>query len=228
MEKVNIKACTYLALLHILAMLGIRCHAASAIITAVALYLLTGIGVTIGYHRLLTHRSFTPTKWLRFLSLFWGAMAGQGGPLYWVAIHRLHHKFTDCKKDPHDAARGFLWSHVGWTMVKTKEIVGYANEVEDLTRDPYLMWLENNSLYLQWLIVTVIVIVLYVFRGHYQAISTLAWAYGVRTVLVLHASWLTNSAAHMWGYKRYNTKDNSRNNWIVAVLTFGAASLLVV
>lgn len=173
------------------------------------------VGIAIGYHRLLTHRGYLTPKWLEYAIAVCGTMALQGGPIYWVAVHRLHHQLTDRPGDPHSPRDGKWWSHIGWILRgslhnETRLLSKYA---PDLARDPFYVWLSRYS----WLPVTLVGIGLF-FAGGW---SWVLWGIFLRATLGLHVTWLVNSATHMWGSRRFETRDDSRNNWWVALLTGG-------
>ncbi len=178
---------------------------------------ITGLfGITLGYHRLITHRSFTAPKWLEYLLAICGALALQGGPIKWVSTHRVHHAFSDRPGDPHSPTRGFWWAHIGWLFAwddLTDEPAQYERFVPDLMRDPVYPWIEKNTVWFSVLLG----VVLYTWGG----LSALVWGVFFRTVFVYHATWLVNSAAHLWGYQSYDTNEGSRNNWWVALLSYG-------
>ena len=173
------------------------------------------VGIAIGYHRLLTHRGYATPMWLEYFIAVCGTMALQGGPIYWVAVHRLHHQLTDRPGDPHSPRDGKWWSHIGWILrgslhSETKLLAKYA---PDLARDPFYVWLSKWN----WVPVTVVGIGLFLTGGW----SWVFWGIFLRATLGLHVTWLVNSATHMWGSRRFSTRDDSTNNWWVALLTGG-------
>lgn len=182
------------------------------------------LGITFGYHRLLSHCSFTLPKPLRYLATFLGCLAVQGGPVKWVATHRLHHKAADTPQDPHSSEEGFWWSHILWnfysptTLEKPEQRQRLAN---DLHRDPVIRFMEANFLNLFFAHTALLGLAGYVFGGWYLALSLIVWGAGLRVVYGWHATWLVNSATHYWGYQSFPSRDKSRNNWWVAWLTFG-------
>ena len=188
-----------------------------AFLAALALYWLSiGLGIGMGYHRLLTHRSYRVAKPLEYFLTICGAMALEGGPIFWVATHRLHHQFSDKLGDPHSPRQGAWWAHLIWmlagdtTHCNAEEAARYA---PDLLKDRFHVWL-NTWHYLPLLLVAVL---LFVAGG----VPFLLWGLFVRVTLGLHATWLINSATHIWGCRRFATRDDSRNNGLVALLTFG-------
>jgi fatty-acid desaturase len=182
------------------------------------------VGITLGYHRLLTHGSFSTPKWAKRTIATIGCLAGEGPPLQWVAAHRLHHARSDQDGDPHSPRDGGWWSHVFWlayTVGGKDSSEFYKKWAPDLYQDRYMRLL--NYLFLPVNIVSALIIVGigYAIGDWPLALSWLVWGVFVRMVVVLHATWLVNSASHMWGYKNYQTRDDSRNNWWVALITFG-------
>lgn len=185
---------------------------------AIAVHWLCGsIGICMSYHRLLTHRSFQVPKWLEYILATVGALALQGGPIFWVAGHRLHHAHTeDVDKDPYSATRGFWWSHMAWLLYPRKDFFNkdvYQRFAPDLARDPYYRWLDRNFALLQ----IPLALVLYALGGWPFII------YGVflSRVLLWHSTWFINSASHIWGYRTFDCDDNSRNLWWAAILAYG-------
>lgn len=180
-------------------------------------WLFGSIGICLGYHRLLTHRSFQVPKGLEYGIAVLGALALQGGPIFWVAGHRMHHLHTeDIDKDPYSARRGFWWSHMLWLFYKRREFFNresYRQFAPDLDRQPFYRWLDRNFLLLQ----LPLGLLLYWVGGW----SFVVYGLFVRTVLLWHSTWLINSATHLFGYRSHVSEDNSRNLWWAAILTYG-------
>ena len=192
------------------------------------------LGITIGYHRLLTHRGFTCPKWFEYSLATMGMFNLQDSPARWVAIHRLHHRHSDQQADTHSPLVSFFWGHVGWILYRHKDTdrtIRYARYVPDLLRDPYYRRLERNNGWLQIFAAHAIVIIGmgawlgYLEGGSSEAIryaaSWAVWGVAVRTVFVLHGTWSVNSLAHIYGYRNYETRDQSTNNWLVALIAHG-------
>jgi len=187
-----------------------------AIGVAVLLYFVTGMGVTLGYHRLLTHRSLTLPRPLEYLVAAFGCMSLQGGPLDWVATHRAHHAHSDADGDPHDANRGMPWAHFEWLYRSNKDRVEeseWPRWVPDLLKDPAYLTLERYHLVLS----LALGVVLFLIGGW----SFVIWGLFARLVFTYHCTWLVNSASHAVGYQTFRTGDRSTNNWWVALLSFG-------
>jgi len=186
------------------------------------LYLLVGIGVTMGYHRLLTHRSFYTPKPVEYALTALGTLANQGGPMQWVAVHRVHHKHSDAEGDPHSPRDGVWWAHMLWWMPREPELDDskhYVRYVRDLARDPVHRLFQRYHIVLALVLAVVLVVVGQLWLG--LGLSWLIWGMCVRTSLLYHATWLVNSAAHIWGYRTYPTRDRSTNLWWVALVSLG-------
>lgn len=175
-----------------------------------------GLGICLGYHRLLTHRSFRVPKWLEYLLTFFGTLSLQGGPMSWVAAHRLHHARSDAEGDPHSPQKSFFWGHMGWVLTRNPLLDHYdkyRRYVRDLEQDRFHHFIERY----QALGPLLLAAALYALGGA----SYVVWGIFVRTTLVYHCTWLVNSASHLWGYKSFETNEGSTNNWWVALLGYG-------
>ncbi|HEX8495536.1 MAG TPA: fatty acid desaturase [Pyrinomonadaceae bacterium] len=188
-----------------------------ALASAVLLWWVSGsLGIGMGYHRLLTHRGYKTSKAIEYFLAVCGTLALQGGPIPWVATHRLHHMYSDEDGDPHSPRDGKWWSHMGWMLAgetihnKPELMATYA---PDLAKDKFHVWLTRWHL----LPSIIVALLLYLLGGW----PFLVWGFIVRVTFWLHATALVNSATHIWGRRRFETGDNSRNNWWVALLTFG-------
>jgi sn-2 palmitoyl-lipid 9-desaturase len=203
---------------HALALLAPWFFSWSALGVAIFLHWLLGsIGICLAYHRLLTHRSLQVPKWLEYILATIGALALQGGPIFWVGGHRQHHAHTeDNDKDPYSAQRGFWWSHILWLFYPRSEFFNYETYkryAPDLERDPYYRWLNRYFLLLQ----IPLGVLLYLLGGW----SFVIYGLFVRSVLLWQSTWLINSATHIKGYRTFQSEDNSRNLWWAAILTYG-------
>ena len=196
----------------------------SSLALCLAMWILSqNVGIAVSYHRQLTHRGFTTPKWLEHGMALCGALALQGSPTYWVAVHRMHHQFTDRPGDPHSPRDGKWWSHMGWIIRgalhnETSMIARYA---PDLKRDRFYQCLAAWH----WVPITFNGIALLgcgaVVGGWELGISWVLWGVLLRVAIGFHVTWLVNSATHLWGTRRFNTQDDSTNNWWVALLTGG-------
>lgn len=195
-----------------------------AVWVAVALYFVTGLGVTIGYHRRLTHHAFKSPRWMDNLLAVVGLLAGEGPPIFWVAHHRKHHKFSDADGDPHSPREGFLWAHMLWLLPRQNKVkLGalYRKWAPDLVRDRFLVSLESTYLFWHGGFLLVLLGAGWLAGGWYLGASLVAYGFFLRSLLVLHATWMVNSLAHTWGYRSYATPDESRNNFVVGLLAQG-------
>jgi stearoyl-CoA desaturase (delta-9 desaturase) len=208
-----------LVVIHLGALLAFvpACFSWWGVATAAFLFwLFGGIGITLGYHRLLTHRSLSVPRWLEYVIITLGAFALQGGPLEWVSTHRKHHAHTDREGDPHDSNLGMGWAHIEWLYRNNQARVGpeeFARWSPDLVNDRYYQFLERYSIVLQ----LIFAMGLFVFGG----MTMLVWGFFVRLTVLYHCTWLVNSAAHASGYQSFRTNDRSTNCWWVALVAFG-------
>jgi stearoyl-CoA desaturase (delta-9 desaturase) len=194
----------------------------SGLSICLALYVLAGFGITLGYHRLLTHRSFQTPRAVEYGLAILGSLANQGGPLRWVAVHRIHHRHSDAAGDPHSPRDGLWWAHLLWWMPHNPaldEPACYRRYVADLTKDPVYRFLERWHILLPLALAGLLFAAGQAWGG--LGISWLVWGTCVRTSLLYHATWLVNSATHLWGYRTYRTRDRSTNLWWVALITLG-------
>lgn len=216
-ESMNWTTTVVLVLLHVGAVAALFMFSWQALAVSAFLYwIAVGLGISMGYHRLHTHRSYKVPVGLEYFLAVCGTLTLEGGPIFWVATHRIHHQKADRPGDPHSPRDGGWWAHIGWILFgetkhnNTRLMSKYA---PDLAKDPFYIWLNNYH----WLPILVLGIVLFASGG----LPMLLWGTCLRVVVGLHATWLVNSATHMWGRRRFATRDDSRNNWWVALLTFG-------
>jgi stearoyl-CoA desaturase (delta-9 desaturase) len=185
-------------------------------VAAFLYWMCIGLGISLGYHRLHTHRSFVVPRPLEYFFAVCGSMTLEGGPISWVATHRIHHQYSDKTGDPHSPHDGGWWAHMGWLLWgvtmhnNTKAMSKYA---PDLAKQRFYVWLNNYH----WVPIVVLAGLLFAIGG----LPMVLWGVFLRVVVGLHATWLVNSATHMWGSRRFNTRDDSRNTWWVALMTFG-------
>ena len=196
---------------------------------AMAAFLITSalqiFGITAGYHRLLAHRSFKTTRLFQFLLVFLGVLAGQNGPLWWVGHHRHHHRFSDREGDAHSPQRSFFWSHMGWLFSPGCVPIRHRL-VRDLARCPELQVLQRYC----YVCIFAYALLLYAVGETWRYIQPLSpasglqlviWGSIVSTVCVYHCIWSANSFCHRFGTRRFATPDQSRNNILVSLVTFG-------
>jgi fatty-acid desaturase len=202
---------------------------------AAGIYVFGVLGINLGFHRLLTHRSFSCPLWLEHLLGLLGTCSLQFSPAHWVAVHRRHHHHADDEMDPHSPLKSFLWAHFGWLMVRLPDMrakVMTERYARDLMRDPFYAWLEDRKNWMKvgfwcWMSFFVVGLVAALLTGEtFSAAlqfgaSLLIWGGAARTVFVWHTTWAVNSVTHMWGYRNYATPDDSRNNPLIGLLAAG-------
>jgi sn-1 stearoyl-lipid 9-desaturase len=188
-----------------------------ALFAAAFLWWISGsLGIGVCYHRLLTHRGYKVPKWLEYTLTVFATLALEGGPIFWVATHRIHHRYSDQEGDPHSPRDGKWWAHIGWILIGKSmhhDTTTLARYVPDLAKDKFYVWITKYH----YVPVTIVGLGLLAFGG----VPFLLWAVFFRTVFGLHCTWLVNSATHSWGTRRFATRDLSTNSWWVALLTFG-------
>ena len=197
---------------------------AGFLVFSVMVFITAPVGITMGFHRLLTHGSFETPKLIRYLLTFCGCLALQDGPIQWVATHRLHHKETEQDQDPHSPAQGFLWAHLLWNFYKhplLKDLDSLRQYAPELCRDPVLLFFNRYYAVLYIFLAVLVWGIGSLVGGWKIGLSLFIWGFALRTVYTWHTTWLVNSVCHVWGYQTYQTANNSRNNWWVALLTFG-------
>lgn len=240
-QKWNWNVVVPLFLLHAGALIALWFFSWTGFAICLLFYVLTGwCGITLFYHRGLTHKGYETHLLTRRILATLGTLAGEYSPIMWVGVHRLHHSRSDRDGDPHSPYQpfpskqyrfarmfGFLHSHILWTCRKPSvELLRHVrNKTEDIRVDPYLRWLDRH--YARIHLIAIIVIAIggagagWFASDWRYGLSIFLWAVAVRMVAVYHATWLVNSASHLWGYRRYQTIDNSRNNFIVSLLDGG-------
>ena len=210
-------ATVFMALFHVGAVATLFMFSWRALLVSVLLWWISAsLGVGMGFHRLLTHRAYKTPKLVEYFLTLCGTLTLEGGPIYWVVTHRIHHAHTDAPGDPHTPRDGGWWAHVGWILWGTGQQYDssvVARYAPDMVKDRFHLWL--NQLY--WVPLVFLGLGLLAFGGW----PYLMWGTFFRVTFNLHATWLVNSATHMWGRRRFATRDDSRNNWWVALLTFG-------
>jgi stearoyl-CoA desaturase (delta-9 desaturase) len=197
-----------------------------AVATAVALYVLRMFAITGFYHRYFSHRAFSTSRALQFLFALLGAAAVQRGPLWWAAHHRHHHAHADRPDDPHSPQQhGFLWAHTGWFMAR-EHFATRSGLVRDLLRYPELRFLDRYDSAVPFLLALLLYGGGELLQQLAPSLGTdgwqlLVWGFCISTVALYHATFTVNSLAHRLGSRRYATRDGSRNNWLIALLTLG-------
>ncbi|HXX19939.1 MAG TPA: fatty acid desaturase [Candidatus Acidoferrum sp.] len=214
---INWTTATFMLLFHVGAVAALFFFSWKAFFTALFLYWVAGsLGIGMAYHRLLTHRGYKTPKWMEYFLTTCAVLALEGGPIFWVATHRIHHQFSDKEGDPHSPRDGKWWAHVGWILVgksmhhDTKTLARY---VPDLAKDKFHVWITKYH-YVPMIVLGLALLAI-------GGVPLVLWGVCFRTVLGLHATWLVNSATHIWGSRRFETRDMSTNSWWVALLSFG-------
>ncbi|WP_129670284.1 acyl-CoA desaturase [Candidatus Chloroploca sp. Khr17] len=174
------------------------------------LYIISGLGITVGFHRLLTHKSFETTWWMKRLMLISGSMALEGDPITWASTHIQHHAHSDGEDDPHSPLEGLWHAHVGWMFNHKHKVDVYGTW---LKKDPDVVWVAKT--WVLWVAVGLIIPTLI------AGWSGLLWGGLVRIFLTHHITWSVNSICHTFGRRDYQTRDASRNNFLVGLLAFG-------
>jgi stearoyl-CoA desaturase (delta-9 desaturase) len=216
-DRFNWLIAAFMVLFHVGAVAALFFFTWKAFFVALFLYWVAGgLGLGMCYHRLLTHRSFTTPKWFEYFLTVCAVTAVEGGPLLWVATHRIHHQFADKEGDPHSPRDGKWWAHVGWILVGNalrQDAETLDRYVPDLVEDRFHVWITEYH----FVPTAILGVVLYATGG----LPFLLWGIFLRTVVGQHATWLVNSVTHIWGSRRFETRDTSTNNWWVALLSFG-------
>jgi len=216
-EPINKITTFFMVAFHIGAIAAVFFFTWKALAVAIVLWWVAGsLGIGMGYHRLLTHRGFKTYKWIEYLMTVCATLTLEGGPFFWVAIHRVHHQNTDKEGDPHSPREGGFWAHMGWIMtgrLMSNQSPSLLPYVPDLRKDKFHTWISKWH----WVPLAVLGLALLAFGGW----PCLFWGIFLRTVVGLHSTWLVNSATHMWGTQRFLTTDTSKNSLWVALLTFG-------
>jgi stearoyl-CoA desaturase (delta-9 desaturase) len=196
------------------------------------MYLFTGLGITVGYHRLLTHRSFETRRWVRVTLAIAGSMSVQGAPIHWVADHRKHHDYSDVEGDPHSphthertGVRGVLaglhHAHMGW-LFSREDRASASRYARDLRADPAIVWVDRH--FFTWVLLGLAIpfALGWAIGGTLEdGFTAFIWGGLVRIFLQHHATWSVNSVCHMYGDQPFETGDRSTNNWAVAFVALG-------
>jgi stearoyl-CoA desaturase (delta-9 desaturase) len=216
-KEINWVTSLFMGLFHAGAVAALFFFTWKALLVAVLLWWISGsLGIGMCYHRLLTHRGYKTPKWVEYCLTVCATLALEGGPIFWVATHRIHHKFSDKEGDPHSPRDGKWWSHMGWILIGKSmhhDATTLAHYVPDLAKDRFHVCITKYH-YVPMIVLGLALLAI-------GGLPFLLWGIFLRTVVGLHATWLVNSATHLWGSRRFATRDTSTNNWVVALLTFG-------
>ena len=216
-NRINWVTASVMVIFHVLAVVALFFFTWTGFFVAIFLWWLsTSVGIGMGYHRLLTHRGYKIPRWLEYCLTVCATLALEGGPIFWVATHRIHHQFSDQDGDPHSPVEGTWWAHMGWILVGKSmhhDTSTLARYVPDLAKDKFYVWITKYH-YVPLIAVGVILLA----AGGWPVVL---WGIFLRTVVGLQTTWLVNSATHSWGTRRYKTRDLSTNSLWVALLTWG-------
>jgi stearoyl-CoA desaturase (delta-9 desaturase) len=216
-DEINWVTASFMLLFHIGAVAALFFFSWKALfITLFLWWLSTSMGIGVCYHRLLTHRGYKSPRWLEYCLTVCATLALEGGPIFWVATHRIHHRFSDQEGDPHSPRDGKWWAHMGWILMGKSmhhDTTTLAHYVPDLAKDKFYVWITKYH-YVPIIALGVVLLAL-------GGIPFVLWGIFARTVIGLHATWLVNSATHVWGSRRFRTRDDSTNNLWIALLTWG-------
>jgi stearoyl-CoA desaturase (delta-9 desaturase) len=190
---------------------------------ALFLFVIRMFAITGFYHRYFAHKTFKTSRLMQFIFAFIGSTAAQRGPIWWASHHRRHHLNSDRHNDHHSPhTHHFLWSHMGWFLAK-KNFLTDRKVVRDLIKFKELVLIDRFD----WVPPVLLLLSLFVI-GEYLSLTSgisglnmVIWGFCVSTILVYHCTFAVNSIAHLWGTQRYNTKEESKNNFFVALFTFG-------
>lgn len=206
------------------------------VLAFLGLFVFGTLGINLGYHRLLSHRSFKCPLWVERTLVLLGICCLEKTPGQFVATHRAHHQFSDEEGDPHSPLKTLFWGHMGWVFVENPSMssaAAYERYAKDIFRDPFYMKMERNFL---WLWIYAIHALLFYLAGFFcgwllpggtfvagvqLGLSVLVWGVLLRTVLVWHITWSVNSIGHVWGYRNYETHGNSRNSLLIGLISNG-------
>jgi fatty-acid desaturase len=195
------------------------------LIAAIVLYMFAiNAGIGMGYHRLLVHRGYQVPKIVEYFLAVCGTLSLEGGPISWVSIHRIHHQHSDKEGDPHTPQEGTFWAHMGWIITGqalNAETSALAKYAPDLAKDRFHVWLSKYHWVPLALLGLGLLVIGSLAGGWKVGVGLFLWGIFLRTTLGLHATWLVNSATHLWGGRRFDTRDDSRNSWWVALVTGG-------
>ena len=216
-DQINWITAMFMFLFHAGAVAALFFFTWKAFFVAVFLWWASGsLGIGMSYHRLLTHRGYKTYRWVEYFLTLCATLALEGGPIFWVATHRIHHQYSDQEGDPHSPIDGKWWSHMGWILMGKSihhDTTTLAHYVPDLAKSRFHVSMTKYH-YLPMLVLGLILLAI----GGWPLVL---WGIFLRTVVGLHATWMVNSVTHMWGWRRFTTRDLSTNNWLVAIFTFG-------
>ena len=238
-RKIDWAAVGVVAGIHVLALSALSPWLFSWTGVAVAVagcYVFGTLGINMGYHRLLSHRSFKCPLWVEHTLAILGVCCLEKTPGQFVATHRAHHQFSDDEGDPHSPIVTLFWGHMGWIFRENPDFYNtgnYERYARDIFKDPFYLKLERNLLWLQVYFLHAFLFYLVgslfgwlmpggsFMTGVQFGLSVMVWGVFLRTVLVWHITWSVNSIGHVWGYRNYDTKENSRNSLLIGLISNG-------
>ena len=235
-RRINWRYASAVALYHLLALLAFVpwfYSTAGFVLSMFLIYSFGGLGMNLCYHRLLTHRSFKCPLWFEHFCAVIAVWCVQDTPARWVATHRMHHHRSDEQPDPHSPLVSVFWSHMGWLFLENTDLgrnVAYDRYARDIIRDRFYRWIERDVVWITLaqpllFFAAGFLIKLALGGSAMEAVqfgaSILLWGVVVRTVFVWHITWSVNSFSHVFGYRSYETNDQSRNNPLVAFISSG-------
>ncbi|CAD2108291.1 stearoyl-CoA desaturase, putative [Plasmodium vinckei] len=219
---------SFILFFHVFSIIGIiklyhHEHRKSLLIQCIIFYLINGFGITFGAHRLWSHRAFKASTFVQVLFLILNSFANQGSVIIWAKNHRLHHKYSDTKYDPHNIRNGFFYSHVGWLLYqKTKFVKEKEKEiyVDDLLQNPILMLQHKLDPYFNFFFCFIIpgIYTYYMYNNFWDGFLILG---ALRWIITLHATWSINSASHSFGHRPYNDDIKASNNIFTSIVALG-------
>jgi len=187
------------------------------------MYFISGFSITFGYHRYFAHRSFELNKVIQFFVLLASTASLEASVLCWSADHRRHHRFVDREQDPYNSTKGFWWSHIAWIFFKApgdKELShARFDNVADLKKNKLVLW--QHRYYLPIAIFMSFGLPTLIGYCYGRPVAGFLWGGALRLLMVHHCTFLINSACHIFGTRPYSTKNTARDNWFLALLTFG-------
>lgn len=216
-DEVNWVTAIFMGLFHVGAIAALFFFAWKPFLVSLVLWwIATSLGIGVCYHRLLTHRGYKTHRWIEYVLTVFATLALEGGPIFWVATHRIHHKYSDRDGDPHSPIDGKWWSHMGWILMGKSmhhDTRTLAHYVPDLAKDRFYVWITKYN----YVPMIVLGVLLFAIGGFPYVL----WGIFFRTVIGLHGTWVVNSITHTWGSRRFPTRDLSTNNFWVALVSWG-------
>ena len=197
-----------------------------AVVAAVFLYLIRMFAITGFYHRYFSHKTFKTSRFMQFLFAVLGNSSMQRGPLWWAATHRHHHKHSDHEEDIHSPViSGFAWSHIGW-LTSMKNFPTCYKSIPDLSKYPELVFLNRYDQTVPFAYGFLMLGIGWILETYFPGAGTtmgqfFIWTFFISTTVLLHGTLFINSLAHVWGRRRYDTDDDSRNSWLLTFITLG-------